>query len=70
MIFKGLSLKPVKIFFLEGESPNLSFTKFVLIVWQVEGHQNILKLSWRPLAFTSNKAFLKNKKWLGTCLST
>ena len=30
--------------------------------------QNILKLSWRPLAFNSYNAFLKNKKWSGTSL--
>ena len=33
----------------------------------VEGYRNILKLSCRPLAFTSYKAFLKNKKRSGTC---
>ena len=31
--------------------------------------ENILKLSRRPLAFTSNKAFTKNKKSSGTSLS-
>ena len=30
---------------------------FVFIVCQVEGYQNILKLSCRPLAFTSYEAF-------------
>ena len=30
------------------------FIQFVSIVWQVEGYKNILKLSCRPLAFTSN----------------
>ena len=34
----------------------------------VEGYQNILKLSCRPLAFTLYKAFLKNKKRSGTIL--
>ena len=33
--------------------------QFVFIICQVEGYQNILKLSCRPLAFTSYKAFLK-----------
>ena len=33
-----------------------------------EGYQNILKLSCRPLAFTTYKAFLKHKKWSGTSL--
>ena len=32
-------------------------------------NQNILKLRYRPLAFTSYKAFLKNKKRSGTNLS-
>ena len=35
------------------------FIQFVLIVYQVEDYRNILKLTCRPLAFTSNKAFLK-----------
>ena len=30
-----------------------SFIQFVFIVWQLESHKNILKLSWRPLAFSS-----------------
>ena len=42
--------------------------QFVFIVWQVEGYRSILKPSWRPLAFTSNWAFLKNKKRSGTSL--
>ena len=33
---------------------------------QVEDHQNILKLSCRTYAFTSYKAFVKNKKRSGT----
>ena len=32
------------------------------IVHQVDDYRNILKLNCRTLAFTSNKAFLKNKK--------
>ena len=35
---------------------------FVFIACQVESFRNVLKLSCRPLAFTSYKAFLKNKK--------
>ena len=35
---------------------------FVFIVCQVEEYQKILKLSWKPLAFTSYKAFLKKQK--------
>ena len=44
--------------------------QFVYIVCQVENCQNILKLSCRPLAFISHKAFLKNKKKPGTSLPT
>ena len=39
---------------------------YVLIVCKVEDYRSILKLSSRPLAFTSYKAFLKNKKRFGT----
>ena len=38
---------------------NLNF-----IVCHVEGYRNILKLICRPLASTSSKAFLRNKKML------
>ena len=48
---------------------SLKFIKFVSMVCQVEGYQNILKLSRRSIAFTSYKAFLINKKWSGTSLS-
>ena len=41
---------------------------FIFNVSQVEGYQKILKLSCRPLAFTSHIAFLKNKKMSGTSL--
>ena len=44
------------------------FIQFVFIVCQVEDYRNILKLSRRPLAFTSDKAFLKNKKESRTSL--
>ena len=30
---------------------------FIFIVWQIKDYRNRLKLSCRPLAFTSNKAF-------------
>ena len=43
-----------------------SFMQFVFIVCQVERYRNILKLGCRPLARTSSKAFLKNKKKSGT----
>ena len=39
-----------------------------LFLCQVEDYGNILKLSSRPLAFTSYKAFSKNKKRSGTSL--
>ena len=39
---------------------------FVFIVRQVEDCWNILTLSWKPLAFTSNKVFLNNKVGYGT----
>ena len=35
---------------------------FIFIVCQGEGYQYVSKLSYRPLVFTSYKAFLKNKK--------
>ena len=38
------------------------------MVCQVDGYQNILKLSCSPFAFTLYKAFLKNKKGSGTSL--
>ena len=40
----------------------------VLIVCQVEDYRKCLKLSCRSFAFTSYKAFLKNKKMSGTNL--
>ena len=50
-----------------GESfPITLFVLFVFIVCQVEDYRNILKLSCRPLALTSCKASLKNKKRSGT----
>ena len=39
-----------------------------LTVCQVEDYYRILKLNCRPLAFTSYKVFLKNKKRVGTSL--
>ena len=42
--------------------------QFVFIVCQVKGYQNILKLSCTPLAFSSYKAFRKNKKSSGSSL--
>ena len=40
----------------------------VFVVSQVEDYQYILKQSCRPPAFTSCKAFLKNKERSGTSL--
>ena len=40
----------------------LSLIQFVFIVCQVEDYRNTLKLSCRPLVFTSYKAFFKNKQ--------
>ena len=45
-----------------------SFVQFTFIISQVDDDRNILKLSSRPLAFTSYKVFLKNKKRSGTSL--
>ena len=47
---------------------NFKILQFVLIVSQVVGYRNILKLNCRPLAFASFYAFLKNKKSSGTSL--
>ena len=41
---------------------------FVFIVCQVVHYRSILKLSCRPLAFISYKAFKKNEKKSGTSL--
>ena len=46
----------------------LKFYIFVFIACQVEGNQNFLTLSYKSMAFTSYKAFLRNKKWSGTSL--
>ena len=32
-----------------------SFIQYIFIVYQVAGSRNVLKLSWKPLAFTSYK---------------
>ena len=46
-------------------SRNRCFIQFFFIACQVEGYQNMLKLSYRELAFTSYKAllFFKKKVW-------
>ena len=53
--------------FLKSQNEDISQSK-VFIVCQVEGNCNILKISCKPLAFTSYKTFLKNKKRSGTSL--
>ena len=63
---RRFSEKPKLIISLDQNS--LSFIQFVFIVCQVEGYQSILKLSCRPLAFTSYKALFKNKKRSGSRL--
>ena len=65
-LFPDLFLK-IKIEHISGSIVQ-SFTKFAFIVCQVEGCRNILKLSCSPFAFTSYKAFLKNKKRSETSL--
>ena len=42
--------------------------QFVFIVCRVEDYRNMLKLTCRPLALTSYKAFLKNKERSETSL--
>ena len=36
----------------------------VFILCKVEGYRNIMKRSWRPLTFTSQKALINTKKGL------
>ena len=42
--------------------------QFLFNIYQLEGYQKILELSCRPLAFSSHKAFSKNKGVLSPCL--
>ena len=46
----------------------LSILKFVFTACQVEDYRKILKLSCRPLTFTSHKAFLETKNRSETSL--
>ena len=55
-LFPDPFLKKVKIELISG-STALSFMQFDFIVCQVEDYRNVLKLSSRPLVFTSHKAF-------------
>ena len=43
-----------------------SFEHFVVIVYKVVDYQNLLLLSYRPLAFSLHKVFLEKKKKSGT----
>ena len=47
---------------------SFSFLQLVFILCHVEDYSSILKLSCRPLPFTSYKAFLKNKNSCKTSL--
>ena len=49
------------------QQSKVSYSLF-FIAYQGKGYRNIVKLSCRSLAFTTYKAFLKNKKWSGTSL--
>ena len=57
----------IKVVQMSGSVVN-NFIHFVFIAGQVGDYQNILKLSCRPLAFTSYIAYFKNKKRSGTSL--
>ena len=46
------------------------FIQFIFIVCQVEGYRIILEINYRPLAFTSYKAYLKDKERSITSLHT
>ena len=63
-LFPDTFLK-IKIEYISG-SIIQSFIQFVFIACQVKCYRDILKLSSRPLAVNSYKAFLKNKKRSGT----
>ena len=45
-----------------------SFIQSVVIACQVEGYRKITKLKCRPRSYSSNKAFLGNKKRSGSSL--
>ena len=49
---------------------SLMFYKFVIIIYHVDGYQNILKLSCRPIGITSYKACFFKKKRCETSLHT
>ena len=57
----GETTPKIKIEHISGSIVKI-FMQFVFFVYQVYSYQNILKLSCRPLAFISYKAFSKKKK--------
>ena len=63
--YPGAFIKKIKIEYICGSIVQ-GFIQFIFTVWQVEGNWNIFKLSWKTLAFTLYKAFLKNEKRSGT----
>ena len=62
------SSKTSKLNILLSQQPKVLYSLFLFYV-HVEGYRKILKLRCRPLAFSSYKAFSKNKKRPGTSLS-
>ena len=62
---RNIFVTKTKIKYISGSIVQ-SFIQFVFIICQVEDYWNILKLSSKPFAFTSYKAFSKNKKRSGT----
>ena len=65
-ILKPFSKKSNLCISLDKQSKN--FIHLVLIACKVESHRNKLKLSCRPLAFTSYKGFSFKKRRSGTNL--
>ena len=68
-ITRPLSKKSKLGIFL-NQQPNVLCILFILYAKLRAVNKNILKLSCRPLAFTSYKAFLKNKKRSRSSLPT
>ena len=65
---RPFSKKPKLIIPLHQKSKVL-IIQFTFIICQIYKYQNILKLSSKPLAFNSFKAFSKKQKRSGTSLS-
>ena len=62
------SSKTSKLSIPLGQQPKVLYSLFLFYV-RVEGYRKILKLRCKPLAFSSYKAFSKNKKQPRTSLS-